>query len=238
MEDLWAFNDEAVARAIATSALPVVSAIGHEIDFTISDFVADLRAATPSAAAEILTEGVFSATAFLREAPVRLKTAVLGAVAEAREEVDRLRGRMGRAHPRRRLNESSQRVDDLQAALSRCMRDAFRHAELERAHLVHRFLRCRPLRAIEMGREHLERLHSRMVELVQHGHRRWADRVGAARARLRLLGPEQVLARGYSITTDAVTGRVLSDAAQAAKGQVLKTRLRQGTLLSRVEPPA
>ena len=82
LEDLWAFNEEVVARAIFESALPVVSAVGHEIDFTISDFVADVRAATPSAAAEIITEGVFSSSQFLAEAAGRMRA--IGAAAVGR----------------------------------------------------------------------------------------------------------------------------------------------------------
>jgi exodeoxyribonuclease VII large subunit len=117
---LWAFNEEAVARAIFESAIPVVSAVGHEIDFTISDFVADVRAATPSAAAEIITEGVFASREFVAEAAGLLRRKVRQRLEGAVTEFEQLQGRLTRAHPRRRLDEFLQRLDDLQTGLSRC----------------------------------------------------------------------------------------------------------------------
>src|SRR6185369_937366 len=100
LEDLWAFNEEAVARAIFESALPVVSAVGHEIDFTISDFVADLRAATPSAAAEIITEGVFSRCKFLAEAGSHLRELAGQRLDEKEDALAQARQRLMRMHPR------------------------------------------------------------------------------------------------------------------------------------------
>src|SRR5258706_5582254 len=114
LEDLWAFNEEVVARAIFESALPVVSAVGHEIDFTISDFVADVRAATPSAAAEIITEGVFSSCQFLSEAAGRMQQLARQQMADKEYILDQVRHRLGRMHPRRRFNEWLQQLDDLQ----------------------------------------------------------------------------------------------------------------------------
>ncbi|MCU0772478.1 MAG: exodeoxyribonuclease VII large subunit [Verrucomicrobia bacterium] len=237
LEDLWAFNEEEVARAIGASSLPVISAIGHEIDFTISDFVADLRAATPSAAAEILTEGVFVANAFIREAPDRLRASGLKAVEEARDKLERLAGRLGRAHPCRRLNETSQRLDDLCSDVNRCMREALRRTDLNRAQLINRLLRCRPQKIVQTARERLELQTSRLADRVALSLRRRMERVEAVRARLHLLGPEQVLARGYSITTDAATGQVLRNAGAVTQGQVLRTQLHHGRVISRVESP-
>ena len=94
LEDLWAFNEEVVARAIFESAIPVVSAVGHEIDFTISDFVADVRAATPSAAAEIITEGVFASREFVAEAPGVLRRNVRQRLEGATAEFEQLQGRL------------------------------------------------------------------------------------------------------------------------------------------------
>src|SRR5438477_4117080 len=113
LEDLWAFNEEVVARAIFDSAIPVVSAVGHEIDFTISDFVADVRAATPSAAAEIITEGVFASRQFVARTSGWMLQRIRARLARERGDLTALGGRMARAHPRRRLNEKLQRLDDL-----------------------------------------------------------------------------------------------------------------------------
>ena len=213
LEDLWAFNEEIVARAIFESAIPVVSAIGHEIDFTISDFVADVRAATPSVAAEIITEGVFA----------------------SRKWVADLAQRLLRAHPRRRLNELLQRLDDGQAGLLRCARRGTKERQAAWQNLAARLLRVRPTQLLRQRRESLALNQRRLRELAQVCLRNGRNRFEATAARLRLLGPEQVLARGYSITMDAATGKVLRAAADVKTGQPLRTRLKEGEISSRVE---
>ena len=130
LEDLWAFNEEVVARAIFDSALPVVSAVGHEIDFTISDFVADVRAATPSAAAEIITEGVFSSSQFLAEVAQRMGQLALQHLDDKRDELMQMTQRLARVHPRRRLNDWLQRLDDAQTSLLRCVKQGARQQRL------------------------------------------------------------------------------------------------------------
>ena len=214
LEDLWAFNEEVVARAIFESAIPVVSAVGHEIDFTISDFVADVRAATPSAAAEIITEGVFASREFVAEAPGTLRRMVRQRLEGAAMEFEQLQGRLMRAHPRRRLDEFLQRLDDLQTGLLRCAKQGTKDRQVAWQNLATRLLRVRPAQLLKQRREFLNVSRHRLRELVQVELRNWRNRFGAMEARLRLLGPEQVLARGYSITTDAATGRVLRQAAE------------------------
>ncbi len=213
LEDLWAFNEEAVARAIFESALPVVSAVGHEIDFTIADFVADVRAATPSVAAELITEGVFASREFVMAAPLRLRQLARRKLDREIENFDALAARLSRLHPRRKLDESFQRLDDLQSGLLRNLKLAARSRGVALQNLAGRFLRAKPSHQLHLRREALRQLEKR----------------------LHALGPEQVLARGYSITTDATNGKVLRDATKVRAGQKLKTRLAKGEVLSRAE---
>ncbi|HLX95595.1 MAG TPA: exodeoxyribonuclease VII large subunit [Verrucomicrobiae bacterium] len=235
LEDLWAFNEEVVARAIFESAIPVVSAIGHEIDFTISDFVADARAATPSAAAEIITEGVFASREFVAEAPGMLRRMVHQRLEDAVTGFKQLQERLTRVHPRRRLDEFLQRLDDLQTGLQRCAKQGTKERQVAWQNLATRLSRVRPAQLLKQRRELLKTSRHRLRELAQVQLRNWRNRFSATEARLRLLGPEQVLSRGYSITTDAVTGKVLRAAAEVKGGRRLKTRLKIGEIFSRTE---
>jgi exodeoxyribonuclease VII large subunit len=213
LEDLWAFNEEVVARAIFESAIPVVSAVGHEIDFTIADFVADVRAATPSAAAEIITEGVFA----------------------SRQLVTNLVRRMMQAHPRRRLDESLQRLDDLQASLLRCGKQGVRERIVACNNLAARLRQVRPKQLLKQRREVLNAARHRLRELARVRFRDLKGNLAAAESRLQLLGPEQVLSRGYSITMDAASGKIIRRAKDAKPKQQLRTRVSDGEIISEVQ---
>jgi exodeoxyribonuclease VII large subunit len=235
LEDLWAFNEEVVARAIFESALPVVSAVGHEIDFTISDFVADMRAATPSAAAEIITEGVFSSCQFLSEAAQRIGQLARQQIEDKRYGLAQVAQRLARVHPRRRLNDWLQRLDDAQTSLLRCVRQGARRQRLTWQNLSERLARVRPALLLKQRREVFAQVERRLHEQVRQQVETRRSGLGALEARLRLLGPEQVLSRGYSITTDAATGKVLREGREVKAGQRLKTRLKAGHIFSRAE---
>jgi exodeoxyribonuclease VII large subunit len=235
LEDLWAFNEEVVARAIFESTIPVVSAVGHEIDFTISDFVADVRAATPSAAAEIITEGMFASREFVAEAPGRLRRKIRQQLENATAEFEQLEARLARAHPRRRLNEFLQRLDDLQNGLLRCAKQGTKERRVSWHNLTTRLVRVRPAQLLKRRRELLNTTRHRLGELARVHLRNRRSHFGATEARLRLLGPEQVLARGYSVTMDAATGKILRRAKETQPGLALLTRLHEGEITSRVE---
>jgi exodeoxyribonuclease VII large subunit len=235
LEDLWAFNEEAVARAIFESKLPVISAVGHEIDFTISDFVADARAATPSAAAEIITEDVFSSRQFLFEAGGLMRQLLQNRLEDKMSELAQIRHRLVRLHPRRRLNEWLQRLDDLRGGLSRCARMETRNRQVAWRHLQERLLRLRPRQILAQRQELLRLEILRLGELGGRHLENKRSRLANLQARLRLLGPEQVLARGYSITMRADNGKIIRTAGEVNSGQKLRTRLKSGELRSTVE---
>ncbi|MFA6545684.1 MAG: exodeoxyribonuclease VII large subunit [Limisphaerales bacterium] len=216
LEDLWAFNEEAVARAIFESAIPVVSAVGHEIDFTIADFVADLRAATPSAAAELITEGAFASREFVAVATARLNQLARQHLGAAEETFAQVHHRLTLAHPRRRLQEWAQRLDDAGIALTRETKTQLRERRHRFGQAASHLHRLKPTAQLALRREQLAALTSR----------------------LRLLSPDNVLARGYSITTDAATGKVIRRVEQAKPGQTLRTRVQHGEIESVVKGEA
>lgn len=240
LEDLWAFNDEALARAIAASHAPVVSAVGHEIDFTISDFVADLRAATPSAAAELLTAGYVAAAAQVADMAERMPRLAWQEWEARSDAASALERRLARLHPRRLLEAQGQRLDDVLESMRRATQRARREAGQRMESAARRLAGSRPMERIMRERLRLEDLRRRLTLAAAQGSRRKTDAVAGLSERLRLLSPQSVLDRGYSITTNADTGEVVRDAATLQAGQRLATRLAHGTVhgvVTRVEHP-
>ena len=232
LEDLWAFNEETLARAIVASAVPVLSAVGHEIDFTISDFTADYRAATPSAAAEIITAGAVALEDSLKTTRSRLQRLIAERCAREQERVGALAHRLRCCHPRRRLQDQMQRVDELHDDLLRAAQSIWKHNERRWRGLAERQLRVRPELIVARQQAQLAQLRDRLQELPERQVSRAGRRIKALVDQLRLLGPENVLARGYSITQDAKTGEVLRAASTVKTGQKLRTRLADGEVES------
>jgi exodeoxyribonuclease VII large subunit len=237
LEDLWAFNEESVARAVFESAVPIVSAVGHEIDFSIADFVADLRAATPSAAAELLSEGYFSSRETVSDLSERLGLLARRGVADRLDDLAQLIARLTRVHPRRKLDEKLQRLDEATDGMARRARSRFRELEIRTRTVAERFGRVRPELWLRDRRERLIRASETLRRLALQSMRHRRDELAAAESRLRLLSPDAVLHRGYSITFDAASGRVVRSTEGLEPGTRLKTRLADGELTSRVEAP-
>jgi exodeoxyribonuclease VII large subunit len=233
LEDLWAFNEEPVARAIHASALPVISAIGHEIDFTISDFVADLRAATPSAAAELITEGVFSSAKFITQAADWMRQHTLREIGRRLENLQDFRQRLRRCHPRRRFQDQSLLLDEAETRLLRATRSALRAKSLLSQNAIDRLVRTNPAEVIIALRDRVQSARAQIARQTLQTLARAKLRADSAEAKLELLAPERVLARGYSITMDDETGTVVRDASSVKPGQVLRTKLSRGEIRSR-----
>ena len=228
LEDLWSFNEEIVVRAIAASHVPVVSAVGHEIDVTLADFVADLRAPTPSAAAEAVVPVLAEIVERLRELEIRLGQVMLRHCAFERQRLDA--GIRGVTDVRFRLQEAAQRTDEMVDRLREMVQQLFA-AGRERVHGVQRNLSgLNPILAIKQGLATVPQLSKRLegqmgVMLVQHRHR-----IHATVAQLNSLSPLAILGRGYSILQTVPAGQILHRANDVGVGQELEAQLASGRL--------
>lgn len=235
LEDLWAFNEEVVARALADSSVPVISAVGHEIDFTIADFVADQRAATPSAAAEILTAGYVAGAGRVADSTRRLGWLIRRDLQDRREAIASRSARLARRHPRRQLEARAQRLDDLTTALVRASGRRVREVRLAWEGSLRRLAARQPTVWLTLRRRALIEARRRLMDQARRGWERSRERWERAQRALFLLSPLTILERGYSLTFDQDTGRLVRSAAQVTPGRPLRTRLGQGEIISVVE---
>jgi exodeoxyribonuclease VII large subunit len=237
LEDLWAFNDEAVARAIVASPIAVVCGVGHEIDVTIADFAADLRAPTPSAAAELVVPDIQEWLAAFSTYAHRLRQLMRRRIAECRERLQWLDGRAQLVGPINRLAERMQRADDLEQRLSRGLRQLLSDRRAALALHRDRLWRGSPaalLRVLAIRHGEL-RARLQAAEIAQL--RRAREHLLPLAGTLHAVSPLATLDRGYAIVSGA-GGEILRDAAAAPAGSMIEARLARGRLRARVEPPA
>jgi exodeoxyribonuclease VII large subunit len=229
LEDLWAFNDEAVARAIRACTVPVVSGVGHEIDFTIADFAADVRAATPTAAAELATPDIAEFAARVERLGEALRDAIDRQLEQGRIALGHREARLAALHPGRRLEERAQRLDELEARLRHAApaRLAMQRERFEARR--RRFEAASPLALVERARLRRATLADRLRTLGAGLTSERAARLRVAQALLASLNPEAVLERGYALATDA-QGRVLRKVGQVKAGDAIRVQLARGAL--------
>ena len=233
IEDMWCFNEEKVARAIAASRIPVVSAVGHEIDFTIADFVADLRAPTPSAAAELVAKSATELIEKIQNQKARLWQAFKAKMLGLATQLDGLLKRL--VSPERRLQELAQRNDEvitrLEAAMFRYLAERARYVELVRQKMGN------PRERLARLSQRAEMAIVRLKSLWQRGVEQRVSRVTQAMGRLDALSPLRVVERGYSIVerADGKTQLIVKSTDEIKTGDLLRIRFAKGEAQARVE---
>ncbi len=233
IEDLWCFNDERVARAIRRSTVPVVSGVGHEIDFTIADFAADVRAPTPSGAAELVVPDRRALLAALSAAVARIRHCTLQRLARAQERYGSLAQRLARVHPGSRLQQQAQRLDELELRLRRATSHKLERTQERYAALAQRLERVHPGNRLQQQAQRLDELESRLRRATAQMIARVEQRLKLAQRGLDAISPLATIERGYAIVTGP-DGRVLQDAADVKPGDAIEARLRRGVLRATV----
>ncbi|UZJ45136.1 exodeoxyribonuclease VII large subunit [Marinimicrobium sp. C6131] len=232
LEDLWPFNEEIVARAIAASDIPVVSAVGHEVDVTIADFVADLRAPTPSAAAELVVPDASEWLARFRGYTQRLTQLMRHRLQAEQHHLQHLSKRL--RHPGERLQQQSQRLDNLELRLRRAMQQRLIQARQRLDNLAARQKAQRPEPQLHQWQTRIDQLRQRLNRQMQQTLKQQRQRLSEAGRLLHGVSPLNTLERGYAIVHNDA-GEVIRDAAQVKPGERIRTRVAAGEILSRVE---
>lgn len=234
IEDLWAFNDEGVARAIRALPMPVVTGIGHEIDFTIADFVADLRAPTPSGAAELVVpDGASWRTSFARLAQ-RLAQALRRQLRSDSDYLVAMRRRLALAHPGQRLRQNAQRLDELEQRLGSRVQLLLADRRHQLQSLTTRLAQTSPKTDVQRLSHRHALLDSRLRQALPRRLEALRQKLGTLARTLDAVSPLATLDRGFALVTRVTDGALLRDADAVGAGDLIDARLANGTLRAKV----
>ncbi|OMD83817.1 exodeoxyribonuclease VII large subunit [Paenibacillus odorifer] len=230
LEELWAFNEEEVARAISASRIPVISAVGHETDFTIADFAADLRAATPTAAAELAVPHAGELAAQLRQLQQRLRQALQQRAQHGRERHSVLQRSLALAGPRRTLIQHTQRLDMLRVRLQRSADARLSRSRERKAVLHHSLQRFHPRDSVAAARQLTDSLRRELMGAMQARLQEKRSRYVAEIRHLDALSPLKVMSRGYSLVYDEAEEHLIKSLTEVQLGDLVVIKMNDGQL--------
>ena len=231
LEDLWAFNEEIVARTIAASQIPIVSAVGHEVDVTIADFVADVRAPTPSAAAELISRDMTHQTQAISQRKQQLRHAMRHYLAQRHATTVQLQHRLDKQHPQVRLNQQQQQLDELDARLTQAMQRRLQRYQQHLERQQYKLALHSPAKTIQTQQNQLAQRKQQLLDAMDRHLLRTQHKLAMAAEKLEAVSPLATLGRGYSITRDQ-KGKVIRHPDQVKAGDVINTCLADGQIQS------
>jgi exodeoxyribonuclease VII large subunit len=234
LEDLWAFNEESVARAIYDSAIPIVAGIGHEVDFTIADFVADVRAPTPSGAAELVVPDSGEWLRNVLRLTSRLAAALSRKLKTQQDRASWLERRLAQLHPGVELRQRAQRLDDLEQRLIRALRADLSARRRTLVQLAAELRQHSPALRVANARRRLDSARASIEAITRARVEQLNKRLAVAARTLDAVSPLATLERGYAIVTDS-KGTVITNAQDVRAGQLIDARLTQGSIRARIE---
>lgn len=230
LEDLWCFNEEAVARAIFGSRLPIVSAVGHEVDITIADFVADVRAATPSQAAELVSQDTQRLFDALNQYERRLRQGMQQLQSNVQHRIEQLTAKLIQNHPKYTLQQQAQHLDQLTMRLQKEMTAHLNQSVNRVTHAQQTLMRCNPKHRIDLQLSHLHNLAARLKQAQINTMSNAQTELKRLAGLLNSVSPLATLSRGYSITKHS--NEIIVDPSQVQSGDEITTQLKQGEIRS------
>ncbi len=233
LEDLWSFNDEALAHTIYNSALPIISAVGHEVDVSISDFVADLRAPTPSAAAEIVSTDNSELKQKTTQFYSRLLMAFANGLKNRKQQFSGLKQALNLLHPNHQIRMAQQRNDELQMRLNALMQTKLSQSNQAHSLLQQKLVNQSPQRKIQLAETQLRQKHQALVTRFESAWQKQNTRFGNLVEKLNIVSPLATLQRGYAIASKE-DGTIVNKVAQVQGGDVMKIKVADGDIKVKV----
>lgn len=233
LEDLWSFNEEQVVKAIFHSKLPIISAIGHEIDTTLSDYVADLRAPTPSAAAELVSQDNSEIIHKITLQQQRLIQAISQLATYKKQAIEHVNHRLQQVHPEQQLLGQQQKADELELRLEHAIKREFTRFKNSPAQLKQRLLHASPSNMLSYKLDHIKQQEQRLSQAIQHINQQQSAKFGHLVEQLHLVSPLATIARGYSITRDEKC-HVVKSINNVTVGKEISVQVNDGKITAKV----